>query len=67
MHGVLGHDGLPPAEYLEKGRAEVAGYGVQFVQATATGARRSDDGQFVVDLDDGTTPYRRGASSWRPA
>jgi thioredoxin reductase/SAM-dependent methyltransferase len=59
MHGVLGHDGLPPAEYLEKGRAEVAGYGVQFVEAIATGARRRDDGQFVVDLDDGTTRTAR--------
>ena len=59
MHGVLGHDGLPPMEYLEKGRAEVAGYGVQFVRAAATGARRRDDGRFVVDLDDGTSRSAR--------
>jgi len=59
MHGVLGHDGIPPAEYLEQGRAEVAGYGVQFVHATATGARRRDDGLFDVDLDDGTSRSAR--------
>ena len=23
VHGLLGHDGLPPAELLERGRAEV--------------------------------------------
>ena len=59
MHGVLGHDGLPPLEFLEKGRAEVAGYGVEFVQAAATGARRRDDGMFDVQLDDGTTRSAR--------
>ncbi len=29
MHGVLGHDGTSPAELLARGRAEVAGYGVE--------------------------------------
>ena len=28
MHGVLGHDGLDPADLLEKARAEVTAYGV---------------------------------------
>ena len=59
MHGVLGHDGLPPGEYLALGRAEVAGYGVAFVEASAIGARRRDDGLFDVDLDDGTTRTAR--------
>ncbi|GMA30473.1 FAD-dependent oxidoreductase [Litorihabitans aurantiacus] len=27
MHGVLGHDGLPPLELLRRGRAEVESYG----------------------------------------
>jgi thioredoxin reductase len=31
MHGVLGHDGLDPAELRARGRAELAGYGVQVV------------------------------------
>jgi thioredoxin reductase len=31
MHGVLGHDGLAPAELRARGRAEVARYGVEVV------------------------------------
>jgi len=31
MHGVLGHDGLDPAELRARGRAELTGYGVQVV------------------------------------
>src|ERR687885_2062267 len=31
MHGVLGHDGLDPAELRARGRAELAGYGVEVV------------------------------------
>src|SRR5215207_9932535 len=31
MHGVLGHDGLDPAELRARGRAELAHYGVQVV------------------------------------
>ena len=30
MHGFLSRDGMPPAELLEAGRAEAAGYGVEF-------------------------------------
>ncbi|GIG63876.1 NAD(P)/FAD-dependent oxidoreductase [Phytomonospora endophytica] len=31
MHGFLSRDGMPPKELLEAGRAEVAGYGGEFV------------------------------------
>ncbi|HEY1176962.1 MAG TPA: FAD-dependent oxidoreductase, partial [Phytomonospora sp.] len=31
MHGFLSRDGMPPKELLEVGRAEVAGYGGEFV------------------------------------
>jgi thioredoxin reductase len=31
MHGVLGHDGLDPAELRARGRAELARYGVEVV------------------------------------
>jgi thioredoxin reductase len=34
MHGFLGSDGLPPAELLAKGRAEVAGYGVDVISGS---------------------------------
>jgi len=33
MHGVLGHDGLDPAELRARGRAELAGYRVEVVSA----------------------------------
>src|SRR3954447_9889551 len=31
MHGVLGHDGLDPADLRARGRAEIGRYGVQVV------------------------------------
>src|SRR5690606_25386519 len=34
MHGVLGHDGLPPSEFRRRGRAEAEGYGVVFRDGT---------------------------------
>lgn len=40
MHGFLSPDGLPPADLLAVGRADVAGYGSQVVTDTATSARR---------------------------
>src|ERR671939_31876 len=33
MHGVLGHDGLDPADLRARGRAELAGYGAEVVSA----------------------------------
>src|SRR4051812_27899 len=38
MHGVLGHDGLDPAELRARGRAELARYGVGVVSAEVTEA-----------------------------
>ncbi|MBB2944302.1 thioredoxin reductase/SAM-dependent methyltransferase [Actinoplanes lutulentus] len=52
MHNVLGFDGRPPAELLAAGRAEVSGYGAEFVTATAISAVKGDDG-FTVTLDNG--------------
>lgn len=34
MHGFLSRDGMPPADLLATGRAEVAGYGVEIVEGT---------------------------------
>jgi thioredoxin reductase len=42
MHGVLGHDGLDPAELRARGRAELAGYGVEVVPVEAAGAEVLD-------------------------
>ena len=38
MHGVLGHDGLDPAELRARGRAELARYGVEVVTLEARDA-----------------------------
>jgi thioredoxin reductase len=43
MHGVLGHDGLDPAELRARGRAELAGYGVEVVSAEVRDAEVLDD------------------------
>lgn len=52
VHGLLGHEGIPPAELLERGRAEVRRYGVHIVPGSVTTAARDDD-RFVVGLSDG--------------
>ena len=53
VHNYLGREGTPPGELLAIGRAEVAGYGGEVVPGVVTGARREDDGDFRVTLDDG--------------
>lgn len=65
MQGFLGSDGLPPSELLAAGRAEVAGYGGQFVDATVTAvvprsspARATELG-FEVRLDSGESMWAR--------
>ena len=42
MHGVLGHDGLDPAELRVRGRAELARYGVEVVTLEVQGAEVLD-------------------------
>ena len=52
VHQFLGHDGIPPAELLARGRAELASYGGELRAGTAVEAR-SQDGHFNVRLEDG--------------
>ncbi|RKN21144.1 NAD(P)/FAD-dependent oxidoreductase [Micromonospora musae] len=52
MHGLLGHDGRPPADLLADGRREVESYGGRIITATATRTRRDGDG-FAVETADG--------------
>src|SRR3982750_3659155 len=42
MHGVLGHDGLDPADLRARGRAELARYGVEVVSAEVQDAQLLD-------------------------
>ncbi|TCC61880.1 NAD(P)/FAD-dependent oxidoreductase [Kribbella pittospori] len=53
VHNYLTRDGVPPAELYAIGREEVIGYGSEVVTGTVTTARR--DGDFKVELADGTT------------
>ena len=39
MQGFLSRDGMPPAELLAAGRAEVTGYGVEMVEDQVLGDR----------------------------
>ena len=55
MHGVLGHDGVPPQDLLARGRAEVARYGVEVRPGRAARVDLADGG-VVVTLDDGGAP-----------
>jgi thioredoxin reductase (NADPH) len=57
VHNFLTRDGTPPHEIYAIGRQEVQGYGGEFADGTVTTARRETDGDFVVELADGTT-YR---------
>jgi thioredoxin reductase len=58
VHNYLGREGATPAELVATGRAEVAGYGGQFVDGRVTGAERVGDG-FRVVLDDGRSVRAR--------
>src|SRR6476619_3382124 len=42
MHGVLGHDGLDPADLRARGREELAHYGVEVVTAEVQAAEALD-------------------------
>lgn len=57
IHGLLGNEGTPPAEFLARGRAEVRTYGGLVVPATVRDARAipSEDGdlRFRIELTDG--------------
>ncbi|GGL23947.1 NAD(P)/FAD-dependent oxidoreductase [Phycicoccus endophyticus] len=54
VHGLIGHDGLPPGELLARGRAELASYGGRVVSAEAVGSSRDGD-RFEVRSADGRT------------
>jgi thioredoxin reductase len=62
VHGLLARDGSRPAELLERGRAEVRGYGGQVVPGEVGTVTREDNGnvtEFAVALGDGRTVRTR--------
>ena len=48
VHGLLGHDGVPPAELLARGRDEVRRYGGQVVAAAVAAVGGELDAGFTV-------------------
>jgi thioredoxin reductase len=59
LHGLLGHDGLPPARLLERGRAEVRGYGGEVTTGEVTAVGGGLDPGFTVTLADGRVVLAR--------
>jgi thioredoxin reductase len=64
VHGLLGLDGTPPAELLERGRAEVRHYGGtvlsgEVLKASAADPSADGDPRFTVTLADGGTLQAR--------
>lgn len=53
VHGLLALDGVPPAQILERGRAEVGRYGGHLVNAEVTAVTRDEAGLFTVTPADG--------------
>jgi thioredoxin reductase len=53
VHGLLGHDGRPPAQLLARGRDEVRGYGGEVVTGSVAAVRGDLDTGFTVTLADG--------------
>ena len=58
VHGLLARDGMPPAELLDRGRAEVRGYGGQLATGQVSTARQDGDG-FTVTLAGGRVVQAR--------
>ncbi|MER7420640.1 NAD(P)/FAD-dependent oxidoreductase [Micromonospora peucetia] len=58
VHGLLARDGIRPAELLDRGRAEVRGYGGRMVTGEVRDVARADGG-FAVTLGDGRTVLAR--------
>ncbi|KKJ94785.1 NAD(P)/FAD-dependent oxidoreductase [Micromonospora sp. HK10] len=52
VHGLLAREGMPPAELLARGRAEVRGYGGEVASGQVAEVSRDGDG-FLVTLADG--------------
>ena len=59
VHGLLGHDGVPPAELLARGRDEVRHYGGEVVEASVAAASKDADGFLVTLVDERTVRARR--------
>ncbi len=57
--GLLGHDGRPPAQLYEAGRAELAEYPNVTFRSAQVSAAKADGPGFVVELADGGHEHAR--------
>jgi thioredoxin reductase len=58
VHGFLSRDGIPPSEFLERGRAEVRSYGGEVMPGEVSSVAR-ENGRFGVMLADGRSLHAR--------
>jgi thioredoxin reductase len=58
MQGFLSRDGMPPADLLRVGRAEIVGYGAE-IEHTSVERAQTVEGAFVVQLANGRTVVAR--------
>lgn len=53
MHGFLSRDGMPPAELLATGAAEVTSYGAELIDDVVVGAERTAESDYTLRLRGG--------------
>src|SRR5688500_7438177 len=53
INGYLGLHGITPPELRERGRAEAARYGAEFVDGSVSTIRQETEDEFVVKLESG--------------
>ncbi|MFM9376407.1 NAD(P)/FAD-dependent oxidoreductase [Gordonia sp. VNK21] len=58
IHGLIAAEGIAPADYIARGRAEVTGYGGRIIDGRVQRIEAAADG-FSVTLDDGRTRSAR--------
>ncbi len=58
MHGVLGQEGVPPAELIARGRTEAASYGVEFLDDVVHRVEGTEADLRVITADGARLPAR---------
>ncbi|GGN75934.1 NAD(P)/FAD-dependent oxidoreductase [Nocardia rhizosphaerihabitans] len=63
VHGLLAREGMPPLELLERGRAEVRGYGGHVVSGQVVAVERRSGVESPASVDDSATVTETETSS----
>src|SRR5688572_5598417 len=58
IHGLLGHHGIPPAEFLARGRDEVTAHGGLIVESCVTGIEQLSNDHFRIRTGNGDEEHR---------